>query len=526
MALYLQDDYKVTPNLTLNLGLRWDANIGNLPDQTNNRTIRLLKLLNHPRARAITGDDEKLSRTTPSWTEFQPRFGFAWDPKGTGRTVIRGGYGIFYDQLFQNLTLFSLTQSNPVLYQTIINLSNTGTAAVPAGPLAGFRFGVDPLPAVPSDFSISNLAFGGFGRINDPDASEPYVQKFSLGIETKLGDSMTLSSDYVHTLGLHESRVQVINPLIQNICDPLYPNSTPASPQCVRGASTRLFDRAFVDAGFPLRFPAGVTDPTRASARVEQINMIGTTNRSLFDSWTTTFKYRTRKYLFSGSYVLASSRSWGGQPVASYSGNGIATTPENQFRPGEFGPTRLDERHRIVLSGVFELPGGFQLAPIMQLASSRPFSPTTGVDIDGDGLATNDRLCANADLAAVFAVRGNSTAVRALNPRGCTQANVNSLRSGFVVDSTGAISERGNRFFNLDLRVNKAFSFGERIKLNAYADIYNVFNVENLALANRFHLSPATSSGAFLQPVSLFGPGFGPPVGRPLTLQLGARLTF
>ena len=45
-------------------------------------------------------------------------------------------------------------------------------------------------------------------------------------------------------------------------------------------------------------------------------------------------------------------------------------------------------------------------------------------------------------------------------------------------------------------------------------------------VGNRFHLSPATSSGAFLQPVSLFGPGFGPPVGRPMTLQLGARLTF
>ncbi|MBA3256081.1 MAG: hypothetical protein H0T64_05465 [Pyrinomonadaceae bacterium] len=223
---------------------------------------------------------------------------------------------------------------------------------------------------------------------------------------------------------------------------------------------------------------------------------------------------------------MATSRSWGGQPVASYSGNGIATTPENQFRPGEFGPTRLDERHRIVLSGVFDLPGGFQLAPIMQLASSRPFSPTTGLDIDGDGLATNDRLCEGASLDAVFAARGNSTAIRALNPRGCTQANVNSVRSGFVVDSTGAISERSNRFFNLDLRVNKAFGLGERIKLNAYADIYNVFNVENLALANRFHLSPATSAGAFLQPVSLFGPGFGPPVGRPLTLQLGARLTF
>jgi hypothetical protein len=230
--------------------------------------------------------------------------------------------------------------------------------------------------------------------------------------------------------------------------------------------------------------------------------------------------------LFSGSYVLASSRSWGGQPVASYSGNGIATTPENQFKPEEFGPTRLDERHRLVMSGVFNFRWGLQLAPIFQLASSRPFSANTGLDIDGDGLGTNDRLCAGVDPRSVFDVRGNSTAIRALNPRGCVQADVNSLRSGFIVDSTGAIRERGGRFFNVDLRASKMFRLGERVRLSTYIDLYNVFNVENLSLASRLALSPATAAGSFLQPVSLYGPGFGPPVGRPLTAQLGFRFTF
>ncbi len=510
LAFYFQDDYKIRRNLTLNLGLRWDANIGNLPDQTNNRTIQILQQLNHPLARSITSDPEKLSRTTPSWTEFQPRLGFAWDPTGGGDTVIRGGYGIFYDQLFQNLTLFSLTQTNPVLYQTILSLTNSD---VGVGQLPTFRFGVDPLPQPPPGFSISDLAVGGFGRINDPDASEPYVQKISIGFERKLNESITLSSDYVHTLGIHEPRVQVINPRIENICNPAFPGSTPASPLCVRGVNSRVFDRAFVDAGLPAN-------------RIEQINMIGTTNRSLFDSWTTTLRWRTRKHLFSGSYILANSRSWGGQPVASYSGNGIATTPENQFKPEEFGPTRLDERHRVVLSGVFELPWGFQLSPIMQLASSRPFSANTGLDIDGDGLATNDRLCAGVDPLAVFAVRGNSTAIRDLNPRGCVQADVNGLRTGLIVDSAGNVTERSGRYFNVDLRAAKNFRFGERMALSAYIDLYNVFNVENLSYASRLALSPATAAGAFLQPVSLYGPGFGPPVGRPLTAQLGFRFTF
>ena len=518
LAFYFHDDWKVTPRLTLNLGLRWDANIGNLPDQTNNRTFEILRQLNHPLAQALTADPSKLSRTTPNWLEFQPRLGFAWDPTGTGRTVIRGGYGIFFDQIFQNLTIFGMALSGAEIYQTVLNLTNS---AVGVGQLADFRFGVDPLPPPPAGFSVGELAVGGFGRITDPDIAEPYVQKFSIGFETTLGRDYTLSSDYVHTLGLHESRVQVINPRIEEVCNPLYPNSNPGSPLCVRGVNSRLLDRAFVDAGLPPN-------------RMEQINMIGTTNRSLFDSWTTTLRARKRGMLLSASYVLANSRSWGGQPVASYTGNGIAVAPDRQFLPEEFGPTRFDERHRIVASGVFDLPWGFQLAPIMQLASARPYSPATGVDIDGDGLATNDRLCAGVNPLDVLrsvnqtgpGLPSVSDRVRALNPRGCRQAEVNSQRTGFIVRSDGSIEERSGRFFNVDLRATKFFNFGETMRLSTYADFYNLFNYENLAYANRFGLSPATSPTTFMQPTSLYGPGFGPPVGRPFTLQLGARFTF
>ena len=521
LAFYVQDDWKATPRLTFNLGLRWDANIGNLPDQTNNRTFALLRQLDHPLARALTADPEKLSRSTPSWTEFQPRVGFAWDPRGTGRTVIRGGYGIFYDQLFQNLTIFGMAQSGAEIYQTVLNLQNTRNAqGVVTGQIPNFRFGVDPLPGLPANFSLSELGTGSFGRITDPDVSEPYVQKFSLGFETQLGTGMTLSSDYVHTLGLHEPRVQVINPQIQQFCNPAYPGAAPNPTLCPRGVNTRVFDRAFLNAGLPAN-------------RLEQINMIGTTNRSLYDGWTTTLRARKRRAIYSASYVLASARSWGGQPVASYTGNGIATTPENQFRENEFGPVRFDERHRIVMSGVFDLPGGFQLAPIVQLASARPYSPTTGVDIDGDGLATNDRLCEGVDpLTVLNAVRNRpagvtpSSVVLGLNPLGCRQARVNSQRTGFVINPDGSIEERSGRFFNVDLRAAKNFRFGENLKLSAYADFYNLFNYENLAFANRFGLDPATSPTGFLQPDSLYGPGFGPPVGRPFTLQLGARFTF
>ncbi len=327
----------------------------------------------------------------------------------------------------------------------------------------------------------------------------------------------------MHTLGLHEPRVQVIDPQIRSVCDPNFPGSTPTSPQCVRGAATRLLDRAFVDAGFPI---------TGNNARINQINMIGTTNRSLFDSWTTQLRGRFRRTIFSLSYVLSDARSWGGQPVASYTGNGIAVATQNQFKPEEFGPTRFDERHRIVASGVFEIPGGVQFSPIVQFSTARPYSLNAGIDVDGDGLVTIDRLCAGTDAQAVFnaVVRGQAIPAAARTP-GCRQLPVNSQRNGFVVtrDASGAVTgveERSGRFINVDLRVTKIIGITERIRIKAYADFYNLFNRENLSFANRFGLSPVTAPRGFMQPVSLFGPGFGPPVGRPFTMQLGARIDF
>jgi hypothetical protein len=514
LALYLQDDYKINPRLTLNLGLRWDANIGLLIDQTNNRTIKILSQIDDPRAKAITGDAAALKKRTPSWLEFQPRFGIAIDPVGSGRMVIRGGYGIFYDQIFQNLTFFSLQQTRQEIFQSMLLLTNSNVGV--GDPfLRTFRYGIDPLPSPPPG-GESDLVRGAFGRINDPNIRDPYVQKFSIGFQTMLGREMSLSSDYVHMIGIHEPRVLVINPQIQPICNPAFPGARPTSSLCVReatGGISRLFDRAFKDAGLDVN-------------RLGQINMIGTTNRSLYDGWTTQFRIRTGGTLFSVSYVLSSSRSWGGQPVASYNGNSIAITPEQQFRPEEFGATRFDERHRLVASAVFDLPYGLRLAPIIQAASARPYSPTTGLDTDGDGLAVNDRLCSGVSPASVFNVRGNSAAVLALNPSGCTQARVNSMRVGFVLDSQGKLRVLSGRYFTSDIRVTKSFGLGERFKITSYVDVYNVFNVVSLSFAERRSVSPATSSDFFLQPFSLYGSGFGQSIGRPRTLQLGFRLSF
>jgi hypothetical protein len=108
---------------------------------------------------------------------------------------------------------------------------------------------------------------------------------------------------------------------------------------------------------------------------------------------------------------------------------------------------------------------------------------------------------------------------------GCTQTPVNSQRTGFVVTG-GNIEERSGRFFNVDARLTKTFPIGERVKVKGYINFFNIFNRENLSFGDRLGLSNLSSAGTFVQPSSLYGPGFGPPVGLPFTIQLGGRVEF
>src|SRR5439155_20396478 len=137
--------------------------------------------LNEPRAQALAADRSRLSNTTPSWEEFQPRIGFAFDPNGQGKTVIRGGYGVFFDQIFQNLTLFSLQQTNPTIYQTVLDRFNSD---VGVGQLANFRYGIDPLPVPSGTARNTDLEVGAFGRINHHRMQDLNVKKACIVYDT------------------------------------------------------------------------------------------------------------------------------------------------------------------------------------------------------------------------------------------------------------------------------------------------------------------------------------------------------
>ncbi len=446
-----------TLRLTLNLGVRYDADISFLPKlitgnpDTSNRVALIMEqaLQANPTAPAaqqgiariqdLWGDSDKLTRTTANWKEFQPRVGFAWDPLGTGKHVIRGGYGLAFDQVFQNLTLFTLQLDNPTIYTTIFSLSGTS--------LAGYRFGVDPLPAPLA--ASGNLPVGAMVCVNDPHLTDPYAHQTSIGWSWEFMPDWAFSVDYYHVLGIHEQRTLNVNPRILSLCDDpgIWPGADPGDPRCVAGANTRYLDAAFAADGL-------------GANRIGEIRLISSNNRSRYDG--TNFVLRKRfsqGFTMQAQYTLAWSRSWGGAPTASHGGTGIRVTPEQQFAQGEFGPTIFDERHRFVLSGVFSLPYGFEVAPIFQAASARPYPILAGLDINGDGITNdNDSACAG----STFTNRN----IPVTGPFGCSMVEANSLRA--------------DRFSQMDVRFGKLFrTGGDRAQLRLYWEIYNLFDTGN-----------------------------------------------
>ncbi|HYV82203.1 MAG TPA: TonB-dependent receptor [Pyrinomonadaceae bacterium] len=454
-AAYFQDDWKITPRLTLNLGVRYDVDFGFVDNAhaAENRTFQALRIIGSPFARKVVEDDKN---------NISPRIGFAWDFRGDGRSVIRGGYGIYYDQSFLNVPLFAVQQANPEIYATFFN--------------DGANLSIDsPAPVVPRP--LSNPLPGTRGRMLDPDFESPYTQQWNLGFAQEFGKNMALEFDYVHILGLHEFSGLDINPrpgplLGLDRGDPSPPNSQ------------RVLASQFAAHAAELIQAFGTATP------FARVSVAQSDSRSRYDAFTVAFKKRyADKFQLNAHYTLAKSQAWFGATAD------FGLAPMNafaKFDPINFGPTGEDERHRFVLSGIFDLPWDFQVAPIFQLASARPYSlfPSCLCDINRDGV-TNDR--------------------ESVNP---------------AVDDQHPLplnDHRGDNFSQLNVRVSKFFKFGETKKLGLFFEAFNVFNTGNFG--NQFQ--NVTGASDFGKPINFFGAtGFSEPLGIPFQAQLGVRFSF
>jgi hypothetical protein len=453
-AGYIQDDWKITPRFTLNIGARYDVDIGFVDHghAAENRVYQALKIIGSPYASKVVADDKN---------NISPRIGFAWDVHGDARSVLRGGYGIYFDQSFLNVPLFAVQQANPEIYA---NFTNDDP-----------NLSIDsPPPVVPRP--LNNPLPGSRGRMLDPFFESPYSQQWNMGYAQEVGKNMSIEIDYVHILGLHEFTSLDINPRT----GPLHnaQRSDPAS------SFPRVLAPQFAAHAAELTAAFGVPNP------FARITVAQSDGRSRYDGLTVSFKRRyANKYQLNAHYTLSKARAWFGQ-LGDFGNQ--AQNVFDKWDPINFGPSDADERHRFVISGLFDLPGGFQVAPIFQLASPRAYSifPSCGCDINRDGVNVDrDSVAPNTDDQHHLP----------LNPI------------------------RGDNFQQLNVRVSKFFNFGEKRKLGLFFEAFNVFNTANFGR----EFQNVTDTPDFGKPLNFFGAtGFSEPLGIPFQAQIGARFSF
>jgi hypothetical protein len=219
LGLYAQDAWKVRRGLTLTYGLRWEPEFPPQLGQNINthfdmngflQGIRSKIYVNAPPGLYFPGDPlfgpNGSSSINKRWKQFAPRLGVVWDPTGNGTTIIRAGYGIFYDQ--NSAELFIQTGMGPP-YGGKVTL--TSPAGGLANPYAGYPGG-NPFPFTIG--STTPFAQGGTYDTFNPNTRWPYVQQWNVGIQRQLGKDWLVSVSYLGNEVTHLYGQRELNPAV------------------------------------------------------------------------------------------------------------------------------------------------------------------------------------------------------------------------------------------------------------------------------------------------------------------------
>jgi len=302
---YVQDDWKVRPNFTLSMGLRYE-NQDNIASNLN----------------------------------FAPRLGFAWQPGGTqSKTVVRGGYGVFYDRVSENLTM-TAERLNGVNQQqfTVLN--------------------PDFFPLIPTVDQLLQFSVPGTVYKLEDNLQAPYTLQSVFSVERQLPRNLTLAASYINVRTLHVLRTRPLNAPLPGTFIPGLPSSGVRPLNCADFIPTDV-------------------NPS-PTCNVFEYESSGRYNQNQF---IVNFNSRFHRNVSMNAYYVYSRSNSDTDSAGSFPANPYDLSTE-------YGRASGDIRHRFVMTGNIRAPWNISLAPFIIVQSGRPFNITLGRDINGDTLNT------------------------------------------------------------------------------------------------------------------------------------------
>jgi len=507
--LYASDSWRVKPRLTLNYGLAWSF-----------ESTLVNRDLNKPAFLApVYGSD--LSPTNNNYHNFSPSVGFAWTADKSQKTVVRGGFGIYYDTELLYRRLQERAFIGPVgngriqfpttgftnIFPGIVNISLGGTpvaigAPLPSGQLINLTLGqylqiqqqqapiiaAQLAPKNLNDLSVTNIDINkAAAQLYPKDYPVQHGLHFNLGVQRQIRHDMVVNVDFIRRVYLNTLLGEIdynrYNRYINGV-------RTPVIPVC----------------------PAAQKNTPGVECSNGSITFWTPGGRSVYNAMLVKLDKRfAHRYQFTASYALTDQHGY----------NGIVDL--NHWN-ASWGPQGA--RHILNVSGLVDLPWGFQLGVISSSSSRGPMTPSvSGVELTGDGTTSQplpglsfnclNRGCGKSDLQSAVA-SWNQTFAGTKDALGKTIPAV-ILPSNFSL---------GDNFNSQDVRLTKTFKYHERYRASIFVEGFNIFNVANLGgfSSNLDQVTPTNQTFTFGQPTSRAGQVFGS--GGPRAFQIGARVQF
>jgi hypothetical protein len=526
---FVQDDWKITRNLTLNIGFREE--ISNGVTEVNNLVSNIdPSLTNVPLGGAGTGP---LGSFYTGGSFFHtnynpgPRFGFAWNPKG-GRTVIRGGYGITYDFIF-----FNPITNGRFLPPFMYTFTLPGSQITGSNSIANVLAGTSPFQATGNSaigsFGTTIKNFGNVASYIDPHLKNPQYQQFSFTVERQLFSRWFVRLGYSGSLGHYLQRTRNLNLLRPGLL-------TPATSYAQEQADAPTYKNILNGIN-----GTSSTGSLRIDPRFNYVSIVESSANSNYNS----FQFFTERR-FADWYALSVAYTWSKSiDNVSDSLGVLANDTSLQQDPNNNANNRavseFDIPHRVVVThdflssgkafgsrGLNLMLGGWEFSGIFQAQSGPPtnfLAGTTVICSSGPPNPANNACPAGTTTLvslndSLLLGAGNTTGIGVVRPNlvgplnlhfdanpGGGAANPNKIpASGLAQPFVGQFGTLGRNVFRLnpliesDMAVGRVFKFTERINLKLQAQFINLFNNTTFSIGGS-----ATSSSLSLSAPTTFG---------------------